>query len=92
MLEVIDVIEPNKEVVAIIRGLKGTITKGDVKVLKSANVKGITPAIYKANLNNETLIICEYKGEIMDNKNFYIPNSQKTYNLRGIKQYLNCLK
>jgi len=91
MLQVIDVIEPNQDIMEIIKKLDSTCTKGDVRVLVPSNAKAISPALYKFKLNGEEIIICEYKGEIKDNKNFYIPNSNKTYNLIGIKRYLNCL-
>lgn len=92
MFKTLDVIEPNKEVLELVKKFNGICTNGEVKALVPANVKVITPAIFRINMRNETIIICEYKGEIKDNKNFYIPSLQKTYNLRGIKQYLYCLK
>lgn len=92
MFKTLDVIEQNKEVLELVKRYNGISTKWEVKALIPSNVKVITPAIFRINKENEIIIICEYKGEIKDNKNFYIPSLQKTYNLRGIKQYLYFLK
>jgi hypothetical protein len=76
MFKTLDVIEPNKEVLELVKRFNGISTKGEIKALMPANVKVITPAIFRINMHNETIIICEYKGEIRGNKNFYISSLQ----------------
>ena len=88
MFTLIEVIEPNEEILALVKDKSVKIKKGKINRVKNTNIKTILPTIYKITHNNETLAIYEYKGDFKGNKKFFIPSYQNTFNLKEVKKIL----
>ena len=93
MLEfkVIQELEPNIEILETIKNYTFTTKNGKVKHLLKTNLKFIKPTEYLITYPS-TLTIYEYKVNEIANKNFYIKEHHKKYNLKEIKQILIKLK
>ena len=91
MLEfnVLEEFKPNEEVLELIGDRLIDVSHGSVRTVKRTNIKTITPITYKITLNNETIVICEYEGEIRGNKSFFIPELGEAYSLKEIKKILS---
>ena len=89
MLEfkIIQKLEPNEELLENIKNHNYTIKNGKIKHLKSTNLQFIEPTEYLIKYPT-TLTILEYKVNEVSNKNFYIKEYNKKYNLKEIKQIL----
>ena len=89
MLEfkIIQELEPNEELLENIKNYNYTIKNGKIKHLKSTNLQFIEPTEYLIKYPT-TLTIFEYKVNEVSNKNFYIKEYNKKYNLKEIKQIL----
>ena len=89
MLEfkIIQELEPNEELLENIKNYNYTIKNGKIKHLKATNLQFIEPTEYLIKYSS-TLTILEYKVNEVSNKNFYIKEYNKKYNLKEIKQIL----
>ena len=89
MLEfkIIQELEPNEELLENIKNYNYTIKNGKIKHLKATNLQFIEPTEYLIKYPT-TLTIFEYKVNEVSNKNFYIKEYNKKYNLKEIKQIL----
>ena len=89
--ETLQELEPNAEIIEIIKDYEYTIKNGKVKHLKATNLQFIEPNEYWITYPS-TLTILEYKVNEIANKNFYIKEQHQKYNLKEIKQILMKLK
>ena len=89
--KIIEELEPNAEIVEIIKEYTYTIKNGKVKHLLKTNLQFIEPTEYKITYPT-TLTILEYKVNEISNKPFYIKEHNEKYNLKEIKQILIKLK
>ena len=83
----ISIIKPNKEIIKSINTFSYKIINGKVKVIKNTNLKVIEPIIYLIYYPTR-LSILEYQVNEIQNKNFYIKEYKKKYNIKEIKQLL----
>ena len=88
MLEfkIIQELEPNEELLENIKNYNYTIKNGKIKHLKATNLQFIEPTEYLIKYPI-TLTILEYKVNEVSNKNFYIKEYNKKYNLKEIKKF-----
>ena len=89
--EILQELEPNAEILEIIKDYKYTVKNGRIKHLKATNLQFIEPTEYVIT-HPSTLTIFEYKVNEIANKNFYIKEYNQKYNLKEIKQILIKLK
>ena len=89
--EIVQELEPNAEILEIIKNFVYTIKNGKIKHLKSTNLQFIEPTEYLITYPT-ALTIFEYKVNEVSNKNFYIKEHKQKYNLKEIKQILIKLK
>ncbi len=89
--EILQELEPNAEILEIIKDCKYTVKNGRIKHLKATNLQFIEPTEYVIT-HPSTLTIFEYKVNEIANKNFYIKEHKQKYNLKEIKQILIKLK
>ena len=93
MLEfkMIQELEPNEELLEIIKNYNYTIKIGKIKHLIDTNLQFIEPTEYLITYPI-TLTILEYKVNEIFSKPFYIKEHQQKYNLKEVKQILIKLK
>lgn len=93
MLEfkVMQELEPNNEILNIIKNATFTTKNGRVKHLLKTNLQFIEPTEYLITCPI-TLTILEYKVNEISSKNFYIKENNQKYNLKEIKQILTKFK
>lgn len=93
MLEfkIIQELEPNEELLEIIKNYNYTIKIGKIKHLIDTNLQFIEPTEYLITYPI-TLTILEYKVNEISSKPFYIKEHQQKYNLKEVKQILIKLK
>lgn len=89
--EVIQDLNPNDEILEIIKTYGYTVKNGKIKHLKATNLQFIEPIEYLITYPT-TLTIYEYKVNEIANKPFYIKEHKLKYNLKEIKQILIKLK
>ena len=89
--ETLQELEPNAEILEIIKEYEYIVKNGRIKHLKATNLQFIQPTEYLITYPS-TLTILEYKVNEIANKNFYIKEHNKKYNLKEIKQILIKLK
>lgn len=89
--EILQELQPNVEILEIIKDYDFTIKNGEIKHLKDTNLQFIEPTKYVIR-KPTTLTIFEYKVNEIANKNFYIKEHYQKYNLKEIKQILIKLK
>ena len=89
--ETLQELEPNAEIIEIIKDYEYTVKNGKIKHLKATNLQFIEPNEYLITYPS-TLTILEYKVNEIANKNFYIKEQHQKYNLKEIKQILMKLK
>ena len=89
MLEfkIIQELEPNEELLEIIKNYNYTIKIGKIKHLIDTNLQFIEPTEYLITYPI-TLTILEYKVNEISSKPFYIKEHQQKYNLKEVKQIL----
>lgn len=85
--EVIEEINPNTEMLEIIKNYTFTIKNGKVKHLLKTNLQFIEPAQYIIT-HPTILTILEYKINEISSKPFYVKEHKKKYNLKETKQIL----
>lgn len=88
MLEfkIIQELEPNEELLENIKNYNYTTKNGKIKHLIATNLQFIEPTEYLIKYPI-TLTILEYKVNEVSNKNFYIKEYNKKYNLKEIKKF-----
>ena len=89
--EILQELEPNTEILEIIKGYEYTVKNGRIKHLKASNLQFIEPTEYLITYPF-TLTILGYKVNEIASKNFYIKEHKQKYNLKEIKQILIKLK
>ena len=89
--EILQELEPNAEILKIIKDYEYTVKNGRIKHLKATNLQFIEPNEYLITYPY-TLTIFEYKVNEIANKNFYVKEHNQKYNLKEIKQILIKLK
>ena len=89
--KVIQELEPNNEILEIIKNYTYTTKNGRVKHLLKTNLQFIDPTEYTITYPT-TLIIFEYKVNEISSKLFYIKEYKQKYSLKEIKQILIKLK
>ena len=85
--EVIQDLNPNDEILEIIKTYGYTVKNGKIEHLKATNLQFIEPTEYLI-ISPFTLTIYEYKVNEIANKSFYIKEHKQKYNLKEIKQIL----
>ena len=89
--EILQELEPNAEILEIIKDYYYAIKNGRIKHLEATNLQFIAPIEYVIT-KPATITIFEYKVNEIANKNFYIKEHNQKYNLKEIKQILIKLK
>lgn len=89
--EILQELEPNAEILEIIKDYDYAIKNGRIRHLKTTNLQFIQPTEYLITYSS-ILTIFEYKVNEIANKNFYIKEYNQKYNLKEIKQILIKLK
>ena len=89
--ETLQELEPNAEIIEIIKDYEYTIKNGKVKHLKATNLQFIEPTEYLITYPT-TLTILEYKVNEISNKPFFIKEHNQKYSLSEIIQILKKLK
>lgn len=89
--EVIQELNPNDEILEIIKSYVYTVKNGKIKHLKATNLQFIEPTEYLITYPS-TLTIYEYKVNEIANKPFYIKQHKQKYNIKEIKRILMKLK
>jgi len=85
--EEIQEITANTEILELLRNYTYTVKNGKVRHLLHTNLKFVEPTQYVIRYPI-TLTILEYKVNEISNKNFYIKEHNRKYNLKEIKQIL----
>ncbi len=85
--EIIQELEPNAEILEIIKDYIYKAKKGKVKHLLCTNLQFIEPTEYII-ISPTFLTVLEYKVNDISNKPFYIQEHKQKYNLKEIKQIL----
>ncbi len=89
--EIIQELEPNAEILEIIKDYIYKTKKGKVKHLLCTNLQFIEPTEYII-ISPTFFTVLEYKVNDISNKPFYIKEHKQKYNLKEIKQILLKLK
>jgi len=89
--EVIQELEPNTEILEIIKNYTYKTKKGKIKHLLHTNLQFIEPTEYIIT-SPTSLTVLEYKVNDISNKPFYIQEHKQKYNLKEIKQILAKLR
>ena len=85
--EVVEEMQPNNEILEVIKNYTFTTKNGSVKHLLKTNLQFVEPTEYIITYPI-TLTILEYKVNEISNKPFYIKEHNEKYNLKEIKQIL----
>jgi hypothetical protein len=85
--KVTEELEPNSEILEIIKDYKHTTENGEIKVLLNTNLQFVAPTIYTITYP-AIITIFEYKVDEISGKPFYIKEHNKKYNFKEIKQIL----
>lgn len=83
----IEILEPNTEILEIIKSYSYKTKKGKIKHLLKTNLQFIEPTEYIIT-RPTMLTILEYKVNEISNKTFYIKEHNEKYSLKEIKQIL----
>lgn len=89
--ETIQELNPNAEILDLIKAYSYTVKIGRIKHLEATNLNFIEPTEYVVT-SPSTLTILEYKVNEIANKPFYIKELKQKYNFKEIKQILMNLK
>lgn len=81
--ETIKTLKSNKELLTLFTNYKYKVKSVKIKYLKNTNLNFIKPTEYLITYSY-TLTILEYETNEISNKNFYIKEHQKKYNLKEI--------
>ena len=83
----IEILEPNTEILEIIKSYSYKTKNGKIQHLLKTNLQFIEPTQYIIT-RPTMLTILEYKVNEISNKPFYIKEYNKKYSLKEIKQFL----
>lgn len=83
----IEQFNPNKEIVKLLENYKYKIKLGNIKHITKTNIQVVNPTEYLIT-SPIKLTIFEYKITEINNKNFYIKEYRKKYNLKDLKEIL----
>lgn len=83
----IEILEPNTEILEIIKSYSYKTKNGKIKHLLKTNLQFIEPTQYIIT-RPTMLTILEYKVNEISNKTFYIKEHNEKYSLKEIKQIL----
>ena len=89
--DLLEELNPNAELLEIIKSYTYTIKKGTIKHLLHTNLQVIEPTEYLITYPT-ILTILEYKINEISNKSFYIKEHNQKYSLSEIIQILKKLK
>ena len=89
--DLLEELNPNAELLEIIKSYTYTIKKGTIKHLLHTNLQVIEPTEYLITYPT-TLTILEYKINEISNKPFFIKEHNQKYSLSEITQILKKLK
>ena len=89
--EIIQELEPNTEILKIIKNYIYETKKGKIKHLLHTNLQFIEPTEYIIT-SPTFLTVLEYKVNDISNKQFYIKEHKQKYNLKEIKEVLAKLR
>ena len=89
--DLLEELNPNAELLEIIKSYTYTIKKGTIKHLLYTNLQVIEPIEYLITYPT-TLTILEYKINEISNKPFFIKEHNQKYSLSEITQILKKLK
>lgn len=89
--EVVQELEPNNEILEVIKNYTFTTKNGKIKHLLKTNLQFIEPTEYIITYPT-TFTIFEYKVNEISGKNFYIKEHNQKDSLKEIKQILIKLK
>ena len=89
--DLLEELNPNAELLEIIKSYTYTIKKGTIKHLLHTNLQVIEPTEYLITYPT-TLTILEYKVNEISNKPFYIKEHNQKYSLSEIIQILKKIK
>lgn len=84
---IIENFKPNKEIVKLLENYKYKIKLGNIKHITKTNIQVVNPTEYLIT-SPIKLTIFEYKITEINNKNFYIKEYRKKYNLKDLKEIL----
>lgn len=85
--EIIETINPNIEILKLIKDYSFETKQGHIKIIKLTNLKVVEPTIYLIT-SPFCLTIYEYKLNEISNKNFYIKEYKEKYNFEELKKLL----
>lgn len=85
--EEIQEIKPNIDILELLKNYTYTVKNGKIRHLTATNLQFVEPTQYVI-ISPITLTILEYKVNEIGNKNFYIKEHNRKYNLKEIKQIL----
>ena len=91
IFEIQEKLEPNKEILDIIKDYTYKTKKGKIKKLLNTNLTFIEPIEYLIT-KPTTLTILEYKITEYSDRNFFIKEHNSKYNLSEIKAILKRLR
>ncbi len=89
--DLLEELNPNAELLEIIKSYTYTIKKGTIKHLLHTNLQVIEPTEYLITYPT-TITILEYKINEISNKPFFIKEHNQKYSLSEITQILKKLK
>ena len=89
--DLLEELNPNAELLEIIKSYNYTIKKGTIKHLLHTNLQVIEPTEYLITYPT-TITILEYKINEISNKPFFIKEHNQKYSLSEITQILKKLK
>ena len=89
--DLLEELNPNAELLEIIKSYTYTIKKGTIKHLLHTNLQVIEPTEYQITYPT-TITILEYKINEISNKPFFIKEHNQKYSLSEITQILKKLK
>ena len=86
-IEVIEVFEPDRVILDIIKDYEYTVANGEIRNLLKTNLQLVKPITY-AITYPAAITILEYKITEVGGKPFYIQEHNQKYNLKEIRQIL----
>ncbi len=89
--EILQELEPNAEILEIMKNYIYKTKKGKVKHLLHTNLQFIEPTEYIIT-SPTSFTVLEYKVNDISNKPFYIKEHKQKYNLKEIKELLLKIK
>lgn len=85
--KIVQKLQPDNELLQLIKNCKYKIKKGKIKILENTNLQFIEPTEYVIT-SPTTLTILEYKINDINNRTFYIKEHNKKYSFKELAQIL----